>query len=163
MKEEKDILTQIGHRDGMTVPEGYFADFAARMTASLPVTEFEESASPINFKPKRTLWQRVRPYAYMAAMFAGVWCMLKMFTMITSTPDQYPQPSAVLAEALNNDAFMSDYVLDDVNQWDLLDDMMDSGVEMCAIEIDGDGADADANMVPAMMLPADSTQEMQEI
>lgn len=161
MKEEKDILKQIGHRDGMTVPEGYFADFAARMTASLPVTEFEESTNPLVFKPKRTFWQRVKPYAYMAAMFAGVWCMLKMFTMITTPADQYPQPSAVLAEALNNDAFMREYVLDDVDQWDLVDDMMDSGMDVYAIGYEGE--DSDQALAPALMIPGDSTQEMQEI
>ncbi len=140
MKDDKHILEQLGHRDGITVPEGYFADFAARMTASLPVTEYEQSASAPAFVPKRTWWQRVRPYAYMAAMFAGVWCMLKMFTMITVPADQYPQPSPVLAEALNNDAFMRDYVLDDLNQWDLLDEMMDDGFQVCSMEAEPDSA-----------------------
>lgn len=159
MKEGKHILDQIDHRDGMTVPEGYFADFAARMTASLPVTEYEQSASKPVFEPKRTLWHRIRPYAYMAAMFAGVWCMLKMFTMITATPDQYPQPSAVLAEALNNDIFMSEYVLDDVNQWDLVDEMMDDGIEVCSMDIEEDSAIvADSDDASA-----EATQEMQEI
>lgn len=161
MKDEKHILDQIGHRDGMTVPEGYFADFAARMTASLPVTEFEQSATAPAFRPKPTLWHRIRPYAYMAAMFAGVWCMLKMFTMLTATPDQYPQPSAVLAEALNNDAFMREYVLDDLNQWDLVDEMMDDGFEVCSMDTESDSAivaeDEDA------YAPAEADNNMQDI
>lgn len=159
MKDEKHILDQIGHRDGMTVPEGYFADFAARMTASLPVTEYEQSASAVRHRP--TLWHRIRPYAYMAAMFAGVWCMLKMFTMLTATSDQYPQPSAVLAEALNNDAFMSEYVLDDLNQWDLVDEMMDDGFEVCSIDTESDSAivaeDEDAP------IRAEADKDMQKI
>ena len=32
----KDILTKAARNDGMTVPDGYFDDFAARMAASLP-------------------------------------------------------------------------------------------------------------------------------
>lgn len=28
MNQEKDILTRLNHSDGMTVPDGYFADFA---------------------------------------------------------------------------------------------------------------------------------------
>ncbi len=159
MKEGKHILERIGHRDGMTVPEGYFADFAARMTASLPVTEYEQSTSASAIAAKRTLWHRIRPYAYMAAMFAGVWCMLKMFTMITATSDQYPQPSAVLADALNNETFVRDYVLDDLNQWDLMDEMMDSGINVSAMDAYADGA----IIAEGEEAPADTAQVMQEI
>lgn len=159
MKDEKHILEQLGHRDGMTVPEGYFADFAARMTASLPVTEFEQSASAPAYAPPRTWWHRIRPYAYMAAMFAGVWCMLKMFTMISGSADQYPQPSPVLAEALNNDAFMREYVLDDLNQWDLVDEMMDDGFDVCSMDADQDSAVVDDHEDAS----ENANQHMQEI
>ena len=37
----KDILTKAARNDGMTVPDGYFDDFAARMAASLPEMEWE--------------------------------------------------------------------------------------------------------------------------
>ena len=53
-------------------PEGYFADFAKKMAASLP-----EKQIPAKRKPTR--WLRIRPYVYMAAMFAGVWCMGYLF------------------------------------------------------------------------------------
>ena len=36
MKEDNDILKTIGRSDGMTVPDGYFADFAERMAGQLP-------------------------------------------------------------------------------------------------------------------------------
>lgn len=133
MKEEKDILKQVGRRDGMTVPEGYFADFAARMAASLPTTPFEESKEKPETIIKPTLWHRLRPYVYMAAMFAGVWCMLKMFTLLTSTGDRPWEPSPVMAEALGNEIFVNDYILDDVDEWELMEDMVDYGFDLTTL------------------------------
>ena len=40
----KDILTKVDRNDGMTVPDGYFDDFAAKMMASLPEKEWESPA-----------------------------------------------------------------------------------------------------------------------
>ncbi len=40
----KDILEKVNRNDGMTVPDGYFDDFAARMAASLPEREWEKPA-----------------------------------------------------------------------------------------------------------------------
>lgn len=117
MKEDNDILNRIDHRDGMTVPEGYFAEFAQRMAASLPVTEFEESEKEKLRHRPRSLWQTIRPYVYMAAMFAGVWCMMKMFTAIT-TPSEGFASSPTLAEAMDNEIFVNDYIIDDVDQWE---------------------------------------------
>lgn len=134
MKEEDKLIELVGRKDGRTVPEGYFADFAAHMTQSLPSTPFEESAKTPKFVPKRTFWQRIRPYAYMAAMFAGVWCMLKMFSMMTQQPaDDTFQVSPGLAEALGNDTFVNDYIISDVNQWDLMDQMMEEGFDFSQI------------------------------
>lgn len=132
MKEDNDILKNIDHCDGMTVPEGYFAEFAQRMASSLPVTEFEESAGEVKPFVQRTLWQKVRPYVYMAAMFAGVWCMMKMFSSITANSDSLT-PSATLAEALDNEIFFDDYIIDDVDTRDLMDQMIDDGVDFATL------------------------------
>lgn len=133
MKEDNDILKQIGHRDGMTVPDGYFADFAARMAANLPKTEFEESANPGRIIAQRTLWQKVRPYVYMAAMFAGVWCMMKMFSLL-STPKEL-SPSPILAEALANEIFVNDYIIDDMDDRELMDQMIEDGFDLTTLDI----------------------------
>ena len=65
MDKKSDILTKVGKDAGFNVPEGYFADFAKKMAASLP-----EKQIPAKRKPT---------YVYMAAMFAGVWCMGYLF------------------------------------------------------------------------------------
>jgi hypothetical protein len=132
MKEDKDILSRINRRDGMTVPEGWFDDFATRMANSLPERpELETAPQKI---VNRTLWSRVRVYVYMAAMFAGIWCMLKMFTSITSsTTDASMASNPILAEAFDNETFVNDYIMDDVNQWDVIDDMIEDGVDVDAL------------------------------
>ena len=128
MKEDTDILKTIGRRDGMTVPDGYFADFAARMASQLP--ERPELAAMAVASAPRTFWWRVRPYVYMAAMFAGVWCMLKMFTTVVGSHELAPiDKNPVMTEALCNEDFMNAYVYDEVSDRDIMDQLMEDGVD----------------------------------
>lgn len=111
----------IKHTDGMTVPEGYFADFATRMMAQLPERE-EPKVLP------RTWWQRVRPYAYLAAMFAGIWCMLQIFALMGDAGAPNPlTDNPVLAEALKSDTFLYDDYGVTVDEYDLYDELYNSG------------------------------------
>lgn len=126
MKQDKDILTKLDHKDGMTVPENYFADFVKHMETVLPERPELYEPQDVVAVP-RSLWQRVRPYAYMAAMFAGVWCMLKMFTMLTADSPQPFDTNPIMAEAFSNETFVNEYVIPEINQWDLYDDLMDEG------------------------------------
>lgn len=130
MNMNEDILNKIARHDGIEVPDGYFADFAKRLTASLPERPELESPDKILTLP-RTPWQRIRPYVYMAAMFAGVWCMLKLFSLISTTADplsidNYPE----LAEALDNDQVVREIIVEDLNQWSLYDEMMDEEIDL---------------------------------
>ncbi len=129
MKQNTDILDKLRTpHGGMTVPEGYFADFNRRMAASLPERpelEHPAAASPLE-RAQRSLWQRVRPYVYMAAMFAGIWLMLQMFSLISNPGRLSPMDSnPVMAEALANDDFIVDYVINEagMDQWDIIDEM----------------------------------------
>lgn len=132
MKEENDILKTIGRNDGMTVPEGYFADFAKKMEAALP--ERPELAAMGVAAAPATLWGRVRPYVYMAAMFAGVWCMLKMFTTVAGTGELTPMDkNPIMAEAFESDDFMNTYVIDDMSSWDVMDEMLEEGVDPATV------------------------------
>lgn len=73
-QEESEILKRLGKDPGFKIPENYFDDFQARMMEMLPEVEITE----VDAKP--SMWVRVRPYLYMAAMFAGVWCMMHVFS-----------------------------------------------------------------------------------
>lgn len=80
----------------------------------------------------------------MAAMFAGVWLMLQLFTMLSGTGRLQPMDSnPVLAEALDNDAFLEQFVYDDIDSWDVVDEMvedgsLDAGLDFFADEIPDD-------------------------
>ncbi len=135
MKQDNDILTQIGRRSGMTVPDGYFADFASKMMERLP------DQAPA--KPEaKTMWVRLRPYVYMAAMFAGIWCMLNIFNVIGSrSTDLSIDSNPIVAKALSNDQFVDEFYLNDVDEDDLLEDMFDMGLSPDEI---GDSIGADS-------------------
>ena len=105
MKEDKKILDKVNRNSGMTVPENYFADFAEKMMQSLP-----EKEEPIITKPLTT-WQKIRPYVYLAAMFAGIWCMMKMFHMMTVAPDiSLENVPELVAEAMSKPENIDVYV-----------------------------------------------------
>ena len=129
----KNILETVNHNDGLKVPEGYFEDFARRMEASLPQQEWErEAASDADDgKPRvlpRSVWQKVRPYVYMAAMFMGVWCMMKMFDLMRpSNEDIGIENNSTLAEAVSNDVFINDYYTSSVDDGELLDELYADG------------------------------------
>ena len=124
MKEEKNILDKVNRNSGMTVPENYFADFAEKMMQQLP-----EKKEPIIAKPA-TVWQRVRPFAYLAAMFAGIWCMVKMVDLITtSTIDTSSQTEQFVAEAVTDDVFFEEYCYEDFNEYSLLESMYEEGID----------------------------------
>lgn len=74
MKEE-EIIRKCGTENPFTVPEGYFEQFTERLMEQLPdLPAAEEAETPVI-----TLWQRVKPWFYLAAMFAGVIFSAKLF------------------------------------------------------------------------------------
>lgn len=150
----QDILSNVNHRSGMTVPEGYFEEFAARMTASLPEQPWEKADNAREkdyILPHKTLWNTVRPYVYMAAMFAGVWCMMKMFDFMR--PSAYTiglDNNPHLAEAVSNTTYVNDYILNSSVEFDdmdsgLYDDLYNEGFSPVSLMTDNDEADATYN------------------
>lgn len=73
-KEESKILDKLGKNSGFKVPENYFNDFNTKLLESLPEVKITEEVKP-------SMWVRVRPFIYMAAMFAGVWLMMNIFSI----------------------------------------------------------------------------------
>lgn len=125
MKEENNILAKVSHRDGLTVPDGYFADFAASMAAKLP--DRPELENPAAVLPKRSFWQTVRPYTYMAAMFCGVWCLIKMLSMMAATEQEITfENDPILAEAAANDEIVEEFVFEDISQSDIYETWMEN-------------------------------------
>lgn len=67
MKEEDEIRRKCGTENPFAVPEGYFENFARQLMDQLP-----EQAAPAFIETKVTVWQRIKPWLYMAAMFGGL-------------------------------------------------------------------------------------------
>ena len=124
--EHSQILERVSRHDGMTVPDGYFDDFAARMEAAIPERRVAEP--PV----VRSTWQKIRPYVYMAAMFAGIWCMMKTFDLMRPSS---PMQSGALTEALSDENFISDYYINNAYEEELLENLYEDGFspyELCA-------------------------------
>ena len=143
----KDILTKVGRNDGMTVPDGYFESFAAKMTAALPEQEWEKP------QPKvlpRSVWQKIRPYIYLAAMFMGVWCMMKMFDLMRADSSGLSiANNPVMTAALGNDHFINDYFINEgeINDYQLIEDLYETGFDpTCDETILDESLDSSTNL-----------------
>lgn len=75
MKEEKSLIEKIGKKNSFTVPEGYFDSLTDKIMAELP--EKSQLSAP---KKEVNLWERVKPFAYLAAMFVGAALIIQLFT-----------------------------------------------------------------------------------
>ena len=73
MEKKKLLLKDMPKVDPFKTPEGYFENFTDTMMSQLPDTGFRENLISVNW------WQKVRPWVYMAAMFAGIALMLRLF------------------------------------------------------------------------------------
>lgn len=103
-KEETDLLKRCGTENPFTVPEGYFADFTEQLMDKLPEREIQPA-------PKLTLWTRVKPWVYMAAMFCGLMLSVRMF--VGEKSDQSP---AALSESTDFSEVPDEYIDPIVNQ-----------------------------------------------
>lgn len=100
-KFEQRLEEQIGHDAGFRVPDGYFDSVFARVEASLPERKEVKAPEP-------TLWQKVSPYVYMAAMIAGIALMIKTYHRVTNTDlslDNVPAEVVQLASAAHPEYF----------------------------------------------------------
>lgn len=121
-KQESEILSRYGKDPGFKVPDNYFADFAGKMKEALSEKQPESNVTP-------SLWHRVKPFVYMAAMFAGIWCMMKVFTMMKDTSSNTSLYNSTIAEAFKNDDFVDEYILtSDFNEYDLIQEMYEDSV-----------------------------------
>lgn len=66
MKEEDKLLKKIGRENPFSVPGEYFENLTSEIMDRLP-----EKDDSIFVRKEVTLWNRMKPWVYMAAMFAG--------------------------------------------------------------------------------------------
>lgn len=102
-QEESKLLDRLGKDSGFKVPEGYFEQFAQQMVDKLP----EVTITNVNDKP--SMWVRIRPYLYLAAMFAGVYCLMLVFNQMNhdvSGVQRVTEVSKQITQDDNSEEFM---------------------------------------------------------
>lgn len=106
MKEEGKIIEKYGKDSGMKLPEGYFPQLEKNILESLPPYPKKESTAPMS------RWQRFKPYVYLAAMFCGIWLMMKVFHTATQPLSMgLDNPPEALVELLDGDLDFDSYYM----------------------------------------------------
>lgn len=120
MEVEKKILRKAGTKNPFTVPEGYFENFTQELMSNLPE---KEPLLPIS---EPTLWQRVKPWVYMTAMFCGIMLSVRIFV---GNPQQEEFPfTQIEAEAITDEEWeiISDRsMIDDYELYEFLTEAQD--------------------------------------
>lgn len=80
MNKKINQLEKIGNKNPFRAPEGYFEGLTGRIMSQLP--------ERVDDTPKTiSLWERVQPWFYMAAMFAGIALMVNLFARSSQQTD----------------------------------------------------------------------------
>jgi hypothetical protein len=82
MSKKYQKTDEIGNKNPFRVPERYFDELTSQIQARLMDVEAEQL-------PAVSLWGRIRPWIYMAAMFAGIALMFKLFKGEPNHSDTY--------------------------------------------------------------------------
>ena len=93
---QEDLLKEKYTTDtGFRVPDGYFDTLRESVMESLPAYPEAEKLQRLN------PWQRIKPYVYLAAMFAGIWLMMNMFNHISKVGSlNLDNPPEAIADAI---------------------------------------------------------------
>ena len=118
MKEDTELKNRIGKDNPFKVPDGYFENLVPEIMKQLPETEVYEAK-------EISLWERVKPWVYMVAMFMfGLRVMMKGRAVhsenemenissadsIQGIPDEYIDP--ILDQTMMDDYTLYMYLTD---------------------------------------------------
>lgn len=113
MRQEDQLIEKYGRDPGFKVPPGYFEELNLKIMTSLPA--YPEAPRSVNM----SMWQRVKPYVYLAAMFAGIWLMMSVFHRVSDVGTlNLDNPPAAIASAMADQ--IDDYPMYSVSESDYL-------------------------------------------
>lgn len=117
--EEDRLIERYGRKSPMTVPDGYFDSVRIEIGSKLPAYPTPPARQGMS------LWQRVKPYVYLAAMFAGIWCMMKVFHDISSADRlSLDNPPEQIAAYMGDREVTDMYIMSsDISDMELLDEV----------------------------------------
>ena len=101
MEAKDNKLENMRKENPFRVPDGYFEGSTARMMEQIPDDEpqFEDN--------KVTMWDRVRPIFYLAAMFAGLGLFFKAIVFFDNSDKLSNQADSLLVSTQNS-TYMAD-------------------------------------------------------
>lgn len=79
MSKNMNQLDRMNKDNPFKVPDGYFDGLTSQIMAGLPSKAHEAKTV--------SLWERIKPWTYMAAMFVGIALMVKIFVGSPSESD----------------------------------------------------------------------------
>ena len=107
MKTKQNILEQLKDKEPFKVPEGYFDDLTNNIMQNLPEKEVEET-EPVSV----TMWDRLRPLLYLAAVFVGLGFFFK-----TVMPKNYDEQSKqLMVEKQSEDVLNQEDSISDIDK-----------------------------------------------
>ena len=114
MKEEDNILKKVGKENVFRVPDGYFENLTSEVMSRLP-----EKETPAIIKREPTKWERIKPWVYMTAMFAGAALIIRVAStdrspvnirMVMLVPETEVVSDEYISAVLDN-SMLDDYSL----------------------------------------------------
>lgn len=118
MKEENNLLRKVGKKEHFRVPDRYFEDFSKELMNNLPEKETFDATQEI------TMWQRVKPWLYMTAMFCGIMLSVKLFVG-DPQQEEFISIPPIEAESLTDEDWkhlIDQSMIDDYSLYELLTD-----------------------------------------
>lgn len=111
MREEDNILRKAGLENPFQVPDGYFDNLTAQVMDKLPEKEVVSAT-----QQEPTMWQKVKPLLYMAAMFAGAALLIRVGSSDKSVANETlamdeTEQEIVYISQMVNASMMDDYSL----------------------------------------------------
>lgn len=122
MKNLSDLKKSERFKKEFKVPENYFEDFSEKMMDQLPDMEPVFENEPIS------LWQRMRPILYMAAMFLSIMFTIRVFVGESKKIEQDTLRSYVYLEndgiadfEYTDDVSYDDYTIANMDDYSLIE------------------------------------------
>lgn len=112
METKKQTLADIDKKNPFKVPENYFVQFNESIMAKLPEKEITQVR-------KVTLWEKSKPWVYMAAMFLGLFFTVRLLTINTDTTSSLDNPTAI---SISEHDYWSDVEISEDEFFDYVED-----------------------------------------
>lgn len=112
MKEDTELKKKIGKENPFKVPEGYFENIVPEIMKQLPEAEAQESV-------EITMWERVKPWVYMVAMFCGLMFGLRVMMMDKPVNKEINTDNVSMADSLEG---IPDEYIDPILDQTMMDD-----------------------------------------